>query len=40
MPDMKKNELKVTEFTIAETNNNTGEKRPVSLVRVKVTFAC
>ena len=27
---MKKNELKVTEFTVTETNNNTGEKRPVS----------
>jgi hypothetical protein len=36
---MNKNEFKVTEFTVTETNNSTGEERPVSVVRVKVTFA-
>ena len=30
---MEKNEFRVTSFTVTETEADTGEKRPISLVR-------
>jgi hypothetical protein len=36
---MEKNEFKVSAFTGTETEHSSGEKRPIPLVRVKITFA-